>query len=123
MGVAFLADLALGQGGADVRRDLDDVVVEPAADPEGLDEEEVPGHERILEAEFLVRGEAPAAHIPAVVDVVVDQRRGMDQLKRRGQVYGLSDFRPAEGAEGEQGDHGPDPLAPGLDHIARNVVE
>src|SRR5207247_4552383 len=62
--VAFLADLALGECGANVGRDFDDVVVEPAADPEGFDEEEVPGHERILEAEFLVRGEAPAAHIP-----------------------------------------------------------
>src|SRR5437870_8102059 len=123
VGVALLADLAFGEGGADVRRDLDDVVIEPAADPESLDEEEVPGHERILEAEFLICGEAPAAHVPAVIDVVVNQRRGMDQLERRGKVYGLSDFRPAEGAEGEQRDHGPDPLAPGFDHIAGNVVE
>src|SRR6266581_3203183 len=123
VGVALLADLAFGEGGADVRRDLDDVVIEPAADPEGLDEEEVPGHERILEAEFLVGGEAPAAHVPAVIDVVVDQRRGMDQLERRGKVHGLSDLRPAEGAEGEQGDHGSNSLAPGLDHIAGNIVE
>jgi len=41
----------------------------------------------------------------------------------RGQVHGFSDFRPAEGTEGEQRDHGPDPLAPGLNHVAGNVVE
>src|SRR6266513_554288 len=61
VGVSLLADLPLGEGGADVRGDLDDVVVELPTDPEGLEREE--------------------RH------------------------------------------HRPDPLAAGLDHVARDVVE
>src|SRR3989442_228964 len=62
-------------------------------------------------------------HPPAVVDIVVNQRRGMDQLERRSQVDGLTDVLPAQRSEGEQSDHRSNSLATGLDHVAGDVVK
>jgi len=70
--MALLTDLALREGRARVRGQLDDLRVELPADPEGLHEQEVPRHEGVLEAELLVRCRTAPAHLPTVVDVVMD---------------------------------------------------
>src|SRR5205807_457174 len=123
VGVSLLADLPLREGGADVSGDLDDVVVELPANPERFDEKEIARHERVLQSELLVRREASPAHLAAVVDVVVDERGGMDELEGCGAVDGLANLLAAEGLECEERHHRPDPLAPGLDHVPRDVVE
>src|SRR5436309_165038 len=122
-GVPFLADLAFREGGARVGGQLDDLRVELAADPEGLDEQEVARDEGVLQSELLVRGHAAAAHLAAVVDIVVDQGRGVDELQGRGEVDRLRGVHAAEGPEGEVGDHRPDALAARLDHVAGDVKE
>src|SRR5256712_13370541 len=91
------------------------------ADAERLDEQEVPRDQRVLQSELLVGRRPPAAHLPSVVDVVVDERRGVDQLERRGKVDGLADILAPEGLEREEGHHRTDSLAGRLDYVARDV--
>src|SRR2546428_10816821 len=122
-GAAFLPDLPFRERGAGVGREFDDVRVELPADAERLDEQEIPRDQRVLQSELLVGRRLPAAHLPSVVDVVVDERRGMDELERGGEVDCLADIMAAEGFEREEGDHRTDSLAARLDHVARDVLE
>src|SRR3989441_3484986 len=121
--VALLTDLPFGQGSASVGRELDDFRIELPPDAEGLHEQEVARDQGVLQPEFLVRGEAPATHLSAVVDVVVDQGRGVDELEGRGEIDGLRDVGPTQGAERKEGDHRSDALASGLDHIPGDIME
>src|SRR5437867_3495714 len=57
------------------------------------------------------------------LDVVVDQGRGVDQLEGRGEIDRLGDVRTAQGPEREQGDHRPDALPAGVNHVPRDVME
>src|SRR6266705_3301190 len=120
---AMIGKAVFREGGARVGGQLDDLRVELAADPEGLDEQEVARDEGVLQSELLVRGHAAAAHLAAVVDIVVDQGRGVDELQGRGEVDRLRGVHAAEGPEGEEGDHRPDALAARLDHVAGDVME
>src|SRR5207247_9812478 len=104
--------------GAGVGRELDDVRVELPADAERLDKQEIPRDQRVLQSELLVGRRLPAAHLPSVVDVVVDERRGMDELKRGGKVDCLADITPAEGLERGEGDPQTASLAARLDQVA-----
>ena len=66
----------------------------------------------------------PAAHLAAVDDVVVEQRRRVDQLERDGRVDHVvaAGRRPAGGGMGdEQHDRRPDALAAGADQVARDL--
>src|SRR2546425_1246487 len=121
--VALLTNLSLRQGGACVGRELDDFRIELPSDAERLHEQEVARDQGVLQPELLVRGEAPAAHLPAVVDIVVDQGRGVDELEGRGEIDGLRDVGPTQGPEREEGDHRPDALAAGIDHVPGDVME
>ena len=121
--VALLADLALREGRAHLRGQVDDVVVELPADPERSGEQEITGHESLLEAVLEERrGAAPALRAP-VVDVVVDERRAVDQLEGRGDVHRTLDVLAAGGLKREERDHGPDPLSPGRDDVLCDLCE
>src|SRR6266705_3478508 len=96
---AMIGKAVFREGGARVGGQLDDLRVELAADPEGLDEQEVARDEGVLQSELLVRGHAAAAHLAAVVDVVVDQGRGVDELQGRGEVDRLRGVHAAAGPE------------------------
>jgi len=121
--VTLLADFPLSEGGAGVRSELDNVRVELSADAEGLDEEEVARDEGVLEAELLVRCHATSTHLPAIVDVVVDERRGVDEFQGGGQIDRLSDVFTTKGLESEEGHRGPDAFATCGDNVGRNVRE
>jgi hypothetical protein len=79
----LLEHLALAEVDARLRRPADDGLVETPRHPEGPAEEEVSRHEREGEAVPCERGGAAPAGLTGVEDVVVEERRRMDQLERR----------------------------------------
>src|SRR5256886_17568008 len=121
--VTFLANLSFSECGARVGGELDDFRIELPSDAERLHEQEVARDQGVLQPEFLVRGEAPATHLSAVVDVIVDQGCGVNELERRGEIDRLRDVRATQGPEREEGDHRSDALPAGVDHIAGDVME
>src|SRR5207245_7242681 len=66
---------------------------------------------------------APAAHLSTIVNIIVDQRRRVDELERRSEVDRLPGVGSAEGPEREERDHRPDAFAARFDDIPGDVME
>jgi hypothetical protein len=64
----------------------------------------------------------PSAQRRLVDDVVVKQRRRVDELHRRGELEALA-AAEAQRLGKKQDQHGADPLAAGADDVVRNLVD
>ena len=120
---AALHDLAFAEADAGVGRPADDLLLEAPAQLEGLAEQEVAGDERDGEAVALERRRAPAPRLAAVDDVVVQQRRRVDQLERDRHVDHVGDVAAAAGLEHQQRDRRADALAAATDQMQRDLRE
>ena len=120
---APLHDLAFGERDARLGRPGDELGVEAAADLEGAAEEEIARDEGLTDAELVSRRRAPAAHVVAVDDVVVQQARGVDELAGDRDVHRVSHHVAAAGAEHQQGHRRPDALAAAADQVIGDLGE
>lgn len=113
--------LALGEPRAGIGGPLHDRRVEFSRKLEGLDEEKIACDQRRLEPELFVGGFLAAPRFGAVDDVVVEERGGVNQFERGGDIDDILDVPAAEGFEREQRDHRPDPLAAPADEMCRDI--
>ena len=122
---ATLEDLALGERDA-LGRPSDHLRLEARAQRERATEEEVAGDERVAQPEHGERGRIAAPHLAAVDDVVVEQRRRVDQLEGHGRfddVVTTPERTVRARVRDKQHHHGTDALAAGADEMHRDLGE
>ena len=117
-----LGDLPLHQPGEGAGLDMRRLRAERGREVGGAGEQVVAGKDgdRVGPAGVGAPGTPP--YVRLVHDVVVVERGKVGELDDDGRIDDVRRARIAEVA-GEQGEHGPDPLAPGLDQMAARQLE
>ena len=116
-----LQHLTFSQKGAGIRRPLNHCLVELSCKLKGLYEKKVARYQCRLEAELFIGGLFAPPGLRPVDNVVVKQRRGMNQLNGGRDIDDIPRSFSAEGEESKDRDHRPNSLAAAVDQVGGDI--